>query len=439
MSEPAQFSPDITLAVDGDGVIQTAVSAEALADEPLEEWRGLRWSDTVPAEVAERVARAVESVRNEGASSCFTVTQRLPSGRELMLEYTAVRLGKKAGFLAIGRSVQAIADLKSRLASVQKEREQDYWKLREIETRYKALLDASSEAVVLVRVDNLRVVEANAAAAKSLGLVPGVVFPPQLTERDRRPLDALLETARLKGRAPGIVIHLVDRGSWSLRASTLTTEAGTFYLFQMAPLPEADLASAIEPKEEAFSLENFVWRMPEAFAVVDRDGVVRYANMTFLDLVQSGAAGAVIGRNAKHWFTRPGMGMRVILNLVERHGVVRSLKTELEGELGMSAEVEVSAVGDEVDRPRYFGLLIRDLTSQANLAAEDSTALKPSGRFAGISLEAAVRSSIEVVERERLIDALAESNGNRAAAAKSLGISRQSLYTKLKKYTLQQS
>ena len=69
------------------------------------------------------------------------------------------------------------------------------------------MLDASSEAVALVRVDNLRVVEANAAATKTLGLVPGAEFLPDLTDGDRRALDSLLETARMNGRAPSIVLH----------------------------------------------------------------------------------------------------------------------------------------------------------------------------------------------------------------------------------------
>src|SRR5208337_1923070 len=240
MSEPAQFSPDITLEVDREGVIRTAVSAEALADEPLEQWRGLRWTDTVSPDTAERVAEAVETAHHEGESSCFTVNQRLPSGRELTLEYTTVKLGRRAGFIAVGRSIQAVSDLRSRLALVQKEREQDYWKLREIGTRYRALLDASSEAVALVRIGNFRVVEANAAATKSLGLVPGAEFLPDLTDRDRKTLDAFLETARVKGRAPGIVLHLAENESWSLRASTLTSEAGAFYLFQMALLAEPE-------------------------------------------------------------------------------------------------------------------------------------------------------------------------------------------------------
>jgi transcriptional regulator PpsR len=436
MNDLAQFPPDITLAVDGDGVIRTAVSAEALADESIDQWRGVRWTDTVPPEAAEQVAKAVESARNEGESSCFTVNQRLPSGRQLVLEYTTVKLGKKSGFVAIGKNVQDVSDLKSRLAVVQKEREQDYWKLREVETRYRALLDASSEAVALVRVDNLRVVEANAAAAKSLGLVPGAEFLPDLTDSDKKALAGLLETARMNGRAPSIVIHRPESRTLSLRASMLATEAGTFYLFQMAPLDEAGVtAHVLDRKSAPFSLETFVWRLPEGFAILDREGVVQFVNLTFLDMVQAGLESAVVGKNAKVWFNRPGTGLRVILNLVEQHGAVRSLRTTLESELGVHSEVEISAVGDQIDRPRFFGLIVREVTSQGRPGAV--SAGRPP-EFAGVatSLETAVRSSVEAVERQRLVAALAEFGGNRTAAARSLGISRQSLYTKLKKYGL---
>ena len=437
MNEVAQLPPDITLAVDGEGVIRNAVCAEALADETLEQWRGLRWMDTVSPEAMEQVAKAVESAGREGESTCFTVSQRLPSGRELTLEYTTVKLGSEAGFVAIGKSIEAITDLKSRLAFVQKERERDYWKLREIETRYRALLDASSEAVALVRVGNMRVVEANAAAAKALGLVPGAEFLHDLSDRDRKALEALLEAARMRGRAPSIVLHLPQAGSWSLRASTLTSEAGTFYLFQMSTLAEAESPGQVPDREEApFSLEAFVRRLPEGFVILDREGVVKFANHTFVDIVQAGVESAVVGKNAKVWFTRRGTGLRVILSLVEQHGVVRSLRTKLEGDLGVSTEVEVSAVGDQNDRPRYFALILRDVASHVGSRGEASALTNLVGSFSGVSLESAVRSSIEAIERQRLIDALAQSGGNRTAAAKDLGISRQSLHTKLKKYRL---
>jgi transcriptional regulator with PAS, ATPase and Fis domain len=232
-------------------------------------------------------------------------------------------------------------------------------------------------------------------------------------------------------------LHLSDSASWSLRASTLTTEAGTFYLFQMAPLAEMRSPGQVSDREEAaFSLEAFVRRLPEGFAVVDRDGVVRFANPTFLDLVQAAVESAVIGKNAKIWFNRPGTGLRVILSLVEQHGVVRSLRTHLEGNLGVTTEVEVSAVADQDDRPRYFALIIRDVVSHARSREEASALTTLIGGASGVSLESAVRSSVEAVERQRLADALSQFSGNRTAAAKSLGISRQSLHTKLKKYRL---
>ena len=203
MTEQLRLRPDITLAVDGEGVIRSAVSAEALAGESLDQWRGLPWKDAVPSDLAKQVARVVENAQRSGESSCFTVNQKFPSGREVLLEYTTVNLGKKAGFIAIGKNLQATAELQSRLALVQQEREQDYWKLREIETRYRALLDASSEAVVLVRVTNLRIVEANAAATRLLGMVPGGEFFPELGERDRKALEAALESVRMKGPGAG--------------------------------------------------------------------------------------------------------------------------------------------------------------------------------------------------------------------------------------------
>jgi transcriptional regulator PpsR len=234
-----------------------------------------------------------------------------------------------------------------------------------------------------------------------------------------------------------MVLHLLEAGLWSLRASTLTSESGTFYLFQMAPLAETSLSGHVRDREEApFSLEAFIRRLPEGVVIVDRDGVVKFANPTFLDLIQAGVERAVVGKNAKNWFTRPGTGLRVILSLVEQHGVVRSLRTHLEGDLGATTEVEVSAVADQDDRPRYFALIIRDVVSHARSREEASALTTLLGGAAGASLESAVRSSVETVERQRLADALSQSGGNRTAAAKALGISRQSLHTKLKKYRL---
>ena len=56
--------------------------------------------------------------------------------------YTTVLLGGHAGLLAIGKSLQAVAELQSRLITAQQTMERDYWKLRDVETKYRLLFDA---------------------------------------------------------------------------------------------------------------------------------------------------------------------------------------------------------------------------------------------------------------------------------------------------------
>lgn len=436
MSDSGRFAADITLAVDSEGVIRSAAPSQALSEEHLDEWLGQRWLETVSSDAMEQVADAVESTRRDGESSCFVVNQRLPSGREVLLEYTTVRVGADSGFIAIGKSTQAISDLRNRLATVQMEREQDYWKLREIETRYRAMLDAASEAVALVRVGTLRVVEANAVATKTFGLVPGAEFLPDLPERDRKALDALLETARTTGRAPRIVLHVSADASLSLRASTLTSEAGTFYLLQLSRLTEPGLETRPAGEAPSFSLESLVRRLPQAFLVVDREGVVRSANHAFLDLVQAEFETAVVGRNADRWLSVSGNGVRRILDRIEQRGVVQSFPTTVIGERGVNAEVEIFGVGDRDDRPNAFALIVRGVAAGSRSPGANAAAASVPPSLPELSLGNAVRSSVEAVERQRLAEALAKSGGNRTSAAESLGISRQSLHAKLRKYAL---
>ena len=75
------------------------------------------------------------------------------------------------------------------------------------------------------------------------------------------------------------------------------------------------------------------------------------------------------------------------------------------------------------------------------IEAEDLSALlNPSEAGANIAarlLQLPLREAIATLEREMISHALAESQGNRAEAARRLGIHRQLLYAKLKEYGLE--
>ena len=107
--------------------------------------------------------------------------------------------------------------------------------------------------------------------------------------------------------------------------------------------------------------DEFVDRLPDAFVVIDRDGVIGRANRAFLDLVQVGGEGALLGESIGRWLSRPGADLGVLLANLHRHGSVRLFSTSLQGELGSDTDVEISAVGNAESRPTRIVLLIRDV------------------------------------------------------------------------------
>jgi len=423
MDEPFG-GPDITLTLDAEGVICDAVASGEFTEESLDPWRGLSFAATAMPSSGQSASRLLEAARRGGRSSSQQISQKLPSGRETPIEYTLVSLGAARGFIAIGRNLQAVADLQARLTEAQQARERDYWKLRDVETRYRALLETSRDAVVLVRPANLRVVEANAEAIRALKLAPGAEFLPDLPTKDRRALESALETARTRGRAPSIVVHLSPEAPWSLRASQIGSEAGQFYLFHLAPIGGQETATETVPLAEVMQ------RFPEAFALVDREGVIRRANYAFLDLAQIGGENVALGQNLNRWVSQPGADASVMLNIVHRQGSVRRMPSSVEGEFG-TTEVEISAVGNRAENADYVGLVLREAPRES-AAVGALTDMK----FPDATLEEVLRASVEAIERRSIEEAIGKSLGNRTAAARYLGISRQSLHTKLRKYRI---
>ena len=258
MSGMTYVQPDITLILDIEGVIKDITLSDAMSSEGVEAWRGRPWTETVGDIGSGKVSRMVEDARRNGVSAYSQVTQRFPSGLELPIEYTTVRLGGKDGLIAIGRSLQAVAELQSRLIAAQQAMEQDYWKLREVETRYRQLFDASNDAVLLVRIDNLWILDSNPAAIRLLGLTRGQDLLAEMALQEREPFQGMLARVREQSRAPGILVHLgPDRTPWTVRASMMTSERGDV---GRAPATRANASSPSPPNINACSKPSATWR-----------------------------------------------------------------------------------------------------------------------------------------------------------------------------------
>lgn len=435
--------PDITLLLDLDGVIREANLSSTISHEDVGGWLGRPWVETVGDVGGDKVKRMVEDARASGVSAFRQITQRFPSGLELPMEYTTVLLGGRAGLLAIGKNLQAVAELQSRLIEAQQAMERDYWKLREVETRYRLLFQASGEAIVLLKASNLRILEANPAAVQALGLaaqkaqsIAGRELLSDLSRVEREPFQAMLTRVQEQGRAPGIVVHLgAEETAWMVRASLMAGDPGSVFLLHLTPV---GVSSGNGVESEAVSIEDLVERMPDGFCVIDQEGVIRRANRAFLDMVEVGAKGSVVGERLGRWLWRPGADLAGLLANVRRHRVVRLFATTIHSELGTDREVEISAVGNADTELQYVGILLRDVGRRIGTSTEDKGLRYALGAIAEkvgkVPLRALVKDTVGVVERHYVRGALELANGNRTVAAELLGLSRQSLYMKLNRY-----
>jgi transcriptional regulator PpsR len=342
--------PDITLVLDLEGVIRKAALSRAFSGEAVDGWLGLPWAETVGAIESDRVRRMVEDARQMGASSLHEVSQRFPSGRELPVEYTTVRLGGNAGLIAIGRNLQAVAELQSDVIATQQAIEHDYWKLREVETRYRLLFDMSEEPIVLIRSDNLSIVELNPAATRALGLPPGSDLLTEHLPLERAPFEAMLRRVQDHGNAPGITIRLgADRQRWHIRASLVGSEPGAI-LLRLGP---AEVLSS-QPHSAAELFEG----LSDGFVVLDEDGTILRANRHFRDMVEAASDDTLVGESLGRWLTLPDTDTGALLGRLYRDGAVRRLATAIRTKSGHEIEVEISAAGNLSAAPQFIGLLL---------------------------------------------------------------------------------
>jgi len=443
MSEFHAPQPDVTLLLDMDGVIREATLSTAMARENVDAWLGRPWSEVVDG-ASDKIERIMADTKRSGISAFRQITQRFPSGLELPMEFTTVLLGGRAGMLAIGKNLQAVAELQARLISAQQTIERDYWKLREIETRYRLVIEDSNEAVLLAKVSDLKIIEANRSATAALAITlrrkDGLVgrdFLQEIAPKDRDAVEQMLRRVRDQGKAPGILIHLGEHAApWMLRGSLMTNETAPVFLLQMVPIGKAPGPN--RPEQE--DLERMLDHVPDAVATIDESGMLKRVNRAFVELVEIGSKDAAIGERLSRWLSRPGADLGVLISNVQRHGMVRLLSTMVQGELGSETEIEISASSYDQDNEKLIVLVLRNVERRLSSNPDGDglrTALASMNEAVGKTpLRKLVKSTVEVVEHHYVRAALQLANGNRTSAAEILGLSRQSLYAKLDRYNL---
>lgn len=444
LSEIVATAGDICLVVSADGhVTSVLANPHHTSFGRLSHWVGRMVADIMTGESHEKFQRRLEELQAPGARSVSVELNHVDEGiSEFPIRYAMHCIGPDRAILMLGRDLRPIAEMQQQLVMAQMVLERDYENQREMDTRYRVLMEATRDAVLLVGMNNGRIADLNAAAATMLGgsrqELLGAAIAQEFEGRRRGEfLESLTNTAAATASNP---VELVARRSQrKLRVvPKLFRTAGERLL--LCRIEGNDAASRAQ-NDIAENLERLFHEGVDGFVLLDDDGVITAANESFLKLTDSSHVTSVRGRSMADFLARGSVDLRVLLDNTRRAKQLRLYATKVLNEFNGQVPVEISATYLN-DRPKPgYGLVIRDASRTEILRRTDLTmgadGMRSVIELVGSStLKDIVAETTEVVEKMCIQTAVDLTRNNRVAAAEMLGLSRQSLYVKLRKFGL---
>jgi transcriptional regulator PpsR len=438
---------DVAVILDGAGVILDIAFQRGDLSAELDgygKWLGRSFAQTVTLDSQSKVEAMLQEATERAASSPRQLKHLSVRGVELPVLYCIVRLGRGDRCVALGRDQRALAALQQRLVEAQMSMERDYSRLRHVETRYRMLFQMSSEPVFIVDASNLKVIEANPAATELAGepnrRIIGRPFPDgvEFDAESKQAVRGLLEAAPSARRENEVRARLVNRsGEYLVSASLFRLETSALFLIRLV----ASAPAAVLPRRSQLKLLELIDKSLDGLVVTDREGRIITASAAFLEMAQLTREDQAQGELIDRWLGRGGVDLDVVMANLRQHGSLPLFATTLRGEYGTTTQIEISAVTlKDRDEPS-FGFMIRNLDRRAAVDSEGRHELPRSiaqltGLIGRVPLKDLVRETTDVIERMCIEAALALTHDNRAMAAEMLGLSRQSLYVKLRRFGL---
>ena len=428
---------DITLSLDPDGrVLDVAASRQDFPG--CDSWIGQPIDTTVTIESRTKI-KDMLAVEPGVASSRWRQVNHVSPAGDIPVRYLMISLAGGQRLIAVGRDMRNAVVLQQRLLQAQQSLERDYMRLRQIETRYRLLFDLSSEPVLLVEADSQRIQEANPAAHALLDARAGSLVGAKLTglvaRGSRDALIAYLGAVLTTSEVSPLTVELERaRQQLTISATGFRQLGGRYLLVRLGQ-------ATTRTPEGAATLLDIVERMPDAFVVANSSMRIIAANIAFLELARAASLDQIRGRPLGEFVGRPGIDLDLIEGQLTKYGLARNVSTVVRArDSEIEEPVELSAVRTSGDSPCYgfaireIGRRLRDLPpTPLDLPRSVEQLTELVGRA---SLKEIVRESTDLIERLCIEAALAYTSDNRASAAEILGLSRQSLYSKLHRYGL---
>lgn len=442
---------DIAVVVDVQGVVTgISVNSESASLGCLDHWVGRPFDDFLTEESTSKFHDRIARMRADAALVPRPIEiNHIDNAKwEFPIRYTLHRIADTGAILMLGRDMQPFAEVQQRLVREQMARERDQQKLRGIETYFRVVLEASDTPMALVDPETGKISDLNSAAAEVMGgkadLLTGSAIAQAFEGRRRSEFMDALKSAASSDERKGVEVVARRNGRVITICPQFFRASGDLVLLcRMVTLDDVEAGG----QELAGTLSSLFSSTTDAIVLMDTKGFIREANEAFLVMTDAAQLRDIKDQSFSEFLSRGAVDLKLILENTIKSGRMRSYSAQIKSVVGTRVPVEISAAhlrqrGGDMG----VGLIIRDVTPTEQGAAMDSTAMVSDDAMKNVmelvgtaSLKELVSATSDVIEKMCIETAVQMTGNNRVAAAEMLGLSRQSLYVKLRKHGLLKS
>ncbi len=437
---------DFSLTLNVNRVVSAAVSRQASAfSEYIRNSVGQEFASMLDSESLRKFEQRETELKHRAAKGeaipfrWVELEHKDRTGTMVPVRYAMHLIAGSGELLLLGQDQRPVIEMQQQLLNAQIALEQDYETQREMDTRYRLLMDFTTDAIALVSATTGRIVDINHNAASLFGATRADLidkeFADRFVSRGKPGLIAALSAhVALESPVP-IDVEVKDTQRHLLLGSKLFRAAGEQLI--LVRLTDPEFGSVADGRLVA-NLRQLFYRGPDGMVFADRDGNILEANETFLNLTDLSSMNELRGVSISEFLARGTVDLKVLLDNAQRAGQLRMYATKLKTGFEAQIAVEISAtwLDDRVDP--VMALVIRNASSAVASRSDPVSAdadMRGVMELVGSStLKDIVSDTTNVIEKICIETAIELTRNNRVAAAEMLGLSRQSLYVKLRKY-----
>lgn len=444
VSEIISKIADLALVVSSKGVVLGVLSnPNTRMQLGFSRWEGHELTDQLTIEsVSKFEERLASFLEQQGSVRPVELNHKAQGDQqEMPIRYSFHQIGTDGAILMLGQDLRPLAEMQQQLVAAQIALERDYEAQREYDTRLRVLMAASSEGTLFITARTGVVIDCNTAAAALLGTTRadllGVALPQVLDTGDSDTFLATLASTASSQSLNNMTVRTRENRDLTARPTIFRATGEQMILVQLSGTRGASVrADALDDQ-----LSSLFDHGPDGIIFCNKAGTILSANDAFMRLTDVVNAQAVKGRSISDYLGRGSVDLNVICENATRTGAMRLYATRMVGEHGGEVPVEIATTLLNASDSPVFAMVIRD-ASRAEMVRNTQPQINDADMRSVIeligsqTLKSIVAKTTDVIEKMCIETAVELTSNNRVAAAEMLGLSRQSLYVKLRKYDL---